>query len=171
MGNNIEPTIQNTYTEPTIQNTYKICMVCNKNNILNTELINLSKYFTGKMYNDGDHQLKLLLRCSKGHILEYYGSSEHINECYNYIERNSNKNMKNEQSLSEIDKLRNECDLLKNEINLLKKQIEKTNNNDNNNLKNIIPSAPPLNLNQQQNMESNTINGIYIQDVEDQIIE
>lgn len=50
-------------------------MECNKKNILNKELIVLN-YFTylvsDKMY------AKLLLRCSKGHILMYRGDYTHI---------------------------------------------------------------------------------------------
>jgi hypothetical protein len=110
-------------------------------------------------YNDEECGKDLLLRCSKGHILKYQGPSNHIDYCREYLKQiESKNNIKNEEPISEINKL-------KNEIDLLKQQIENFKNTNN---KNIIPSAP---LEQKNNMESNTFNSVDIQIVEAQLIE
>lgn len=158
MGNN---------NQPSYQDTYKICMICNANNKLNKDLMVLNITTNANVYK-GEYGKELLLRCSNGHIFKYSGPEKHIDYCSNYLNQiESKNNIKNEESIKEIQKL-------KNEIDLLKKQIEKfkinndDNDSDNNNDKNIIPSAPPE---QKNNIESNKFNLDNIQIVEAQLIE
>jgi len=95
-------------------------MVCNSNNKLNEDLMLLN--FTNKKYARSE----LILRCSKGHILLYEGSNDHIDGVKKFVMHR--ENVMNKEK-SEIDKLKQENSLLKKEIEFLK---------------NHEPSAPPL---------------------------
>jgi hypothetical protein len=108
---------------PHEQNNCEICMKCNSNNILNTDLMLLNI-----MVPHSQHERKeILLRCSKGHILLYEGNNAHIDT---YIKILKNKQKSTQESKSEIDELKNEISLLKEELKIIKNGIE--------------PSAPPL---------------------------
>ncbi len=102
---------------PHKQNNCKICMKCNDNNILNTDLMILKRSKTM------DDRGELLLRCNKGHILLFNSTLEYIDWCQKKLEN---------KEASEISLLKEEISLLKEEIEILKKINE--------------PSAPPLPL-------------------------
>ena len=99
-------------SKPYEQNTYKICMICNRHHILNSELMLLSA--RRHLYKNSS---ELLLRCSKGHILKYEANTEHIHAILEIID-------KKEQSNSDINKLKKEISLLKDEIEIFKNRIE-----------------------------------------------
>ena len=153
MINNTLAYLQNYRTTSYLQNNYKICIVCNKNNILNEDLMILSCEHNGFNYKSGDFGMDLFLRCSEGHLLKYRGASKYIDSVIKYIEDIKHEKkvgeitlLKNEiKTLKKIEKLENEkkdeeITLLKNEIKTLKKTIEKLENEILKN--NTIPSAP-----------------------------
>lgn len=102
------------------QDTWKICMICNRHNRLNTDLMLLNRTLCEQR-----NRKQLLLRCNMGHILLYEGNIEHID----FVTREL---ISKEESKTEIDKLKQEISLLKEEIEFLKNNPE--------------PSAPPLSV-------------------------
>ena len=103
---------------PHSQNTFRICMICNKHCILNTDLMLLKI----TVYDYKCRQ-ELLLRCSKGHILLYEGDNNHIEDVTELL-------LDKEKENTEIDELKQEISLLKAEIEFLRNNPQ--------------ASAPPL---------------------------
>lgn len=102
-----------------IQENYKICMVCHKKNILNTEFMVLSFSQTRDrtlIDSNGELARKLCLRCSKGHLLTIYGDKDYLIEG---IKRINRKNA----SISEKSKLEEKIELLKRKVEELDKAL------------------------------------------------
>lgn len=107
------------YSTQRRQNTYKICMSCNDNKLLNEDLMILNIM----TYADLKDKSQLLLRCSKGHILIYENSEDHINWCEKQIIENNEmrkKVLQTNKNDDEINKLKTEILSLKQEIKELR---------------------------------------------------
>lgn len=96
------------------QPTCRICMRCQNNGEYNEDLLILTHTI-----NTIDKRAKLLMRCSKNHLLQHYGNIEYIEQCAEQLHKKTNL------------KMTNRLKTLEKENEELKKKF------------NLIPSAPP----------------------------
>ena len=137
MGNyNSLPHFQNL---PHYQNTWKICMKCNNNKILNTNLMILNHIKYREEDANDEIKKRILMRCDKGHILIYEGRPKHIDWCCEQIIKNNEINENNKINIeTEMDELKKAITLLNEQM----KSLDNNNNNKNKNKNNEEPSAP-----------------------------